>query len=352
MNCKKTYKKIVSLLSEINIKSTCSNLFLVQLIEYFEFLSCLNNKLLRHKKQYDCNLQRNFNERTNSFLKTAYLLEKNLPTFYRIKVRDLFRKYISQFLFESKIFTRFFKKPCGYPGDYMMFEMMYDNKVLSEGIGEYFDNYIFDHQLVRSVVNRKDMMKGFLKEAIVNYKDVKKINILNVASGSSREVRELFFEFHFAKKINFTLLDQDSRGLKFFKRNCKKVNSNINIQYVKSDILSIISREFEESKKNDCEMYDIIYSLGLVDYFRDNLFERFLQKYLKLLRKNGKLFVAVCSSRDLNCYVALRWFCEWNFYYREFYSTISLLKDIKKEFLFDVQWEKNQRIFFLIFTKN
>ncbi len=211
---------------------------------------------------------------------------------------------------------RALEKPRGYPGDYQMLEYIYNNEPISEGIGHYFDKGFLDSELVRSVINRKNMTKEVIKTLI---KDGKNLKILNLASGSCREIREMLDE---GVKTNFSLtcLDQDEDAIAFSQNALKNA---IDVSFLKDDILSIT----KEEKKALLSDKDLIYSIGLIDYLPD----RILKKIIKSIYDNLKPgAILLLSHKDHGVYTPMQedWLSDWKFVPRDEKKMTSLLNDI------------------------
>lgn len=122
-------------------------------------------------------------------------------------------------------------------------------------------------------------------------------------------------------------------------------------QHIQSSILDIIN------VKDLCNIlplhyFDIVYSIGLVDYFYDLVLEKFIRLNLTLLNKNGQIIIAACSNKNLCCYSALRWFCDWNFVVRDVKKTRKFLLQNIEKINIEIDWEKNKQIFFLKIKKD
>ena len=301
-------------------------------------------------RKYEIKIQQELNQETDYFLEIASLFEQQIPPQSRESLRALFRRLIGEYLFQSVLFKRFYEKPRGYPGDYYMFEMMYNNKPLSHGIGCYFDYYVFSHYLVRSVINRKNKMRNLLLSAISCSGGKAPCRILNIACGPSREVRDVVSRKFVNKKIEFTLLDQDVEGIRYSREKLAMAPDCVKIKFRQENILKLLgfSGRDPSSRANN---YNVVYSLGLVDYFRDSVLERFVGFCLSLLRPGGQLIVAICSTNNIGCYTALRWLCEWNFYMRDPKVTVRMLTKKNVFSKIRLEWEKNEQIFFIVITK-
>lgn len=326
-----------------NSKKNISMFFLSEIISYYDYLK----RFKKSAHNYNEGLQKEFNEKSFAILKTAYLFEKYLRKPKDFIVRELFRDIFSKFILKSEILKRFYEKPRGYPGDYFMFETIYSKKSMSHGLGRYFDHFVFNFSLAQSVVNRKDLMTKFLRDFEQNSKGV--IKVSNIGCGPCREIRDLD-EINFPfKRVIFHLFDQDIAGLSFARSRLRRCSSKINYYIHQEEIVNLIGMGksnvlLPNNKQN------VIYSLGVVDYFLNNVLERFILYCMHSLKKGGKLIFASCSNNNPEMYLLLTWFCEWNFYKRRASEIISLINNLGFKKI-KTTWESNKNIFFLEVTK-
>lgn len=340
--------KLVSRVSSKSSKEEIAILFVLVVRNYVKFLKEIEAKY-KGAKKYDNLLQKRINIFNDKVMKISNSLENKLPLSSRKKIRNLFRENIKSYIFQSTLLKRFYKKPLGYPGDYLMFEMIYDMKPLSRGFGRYFDNYIFNHDLIKAVISRKSKMKELLIKNIDGRK-LSSQKILNIACGSCREIKELLVESNLNKNIIYFLLDQDTTSLKYAQNNLKLVDCDSKLNLFNRDILGILGFKGNRAKWKENNI-DIIYSMGLVDYFRDNVLLRFISFFYKFLKPGGKFIIAACSSRNPNCYAVLRWFCEWHFHIRDKNNTKKIIENSLKVKSVNIEWESKHQIFFIIITK-
>jgi len=331
-----------------NISERLIDQFINEFADYLIFLKKIEESI---KKENFPNIsfEKKLAQRSDMLMKFAYKLENNISSLYVKKsLREIFRKFAGKYVFQSKIIKHAYEKPYGYPGDYELFEFIYNGVPLSKkGMGWYFDKYALNHILRIGVVNRKDKMKNLLRKFINEYK---KIKIMNLGCGGCREIRELIVRYKFFKKrIEFTCIDQDKRALEFARNNFKKlfVPENVELNFKEENIIDMIFNEKREISKKD-----IIYSLGVINYFLDNVFERFVEFYYRLLRPNGKLIFTLWNCNNSLPYIHLKWFCEWSFYIRDPEFTKKFIKSILKIDSVKILWESTRQMFFVIINKN
>lgn len=282
------------------------------LAKFIDTLIKLDKQILAIREKPDKDIQSKLNESINIILgkalKLEYLINDKLPLKY---IKRYFREQIGFSSYQSILVQKAFKKPRGYPGDFELLELIYNNKPVSNNIGLYWDSFFLNDGLAKAVRDRKDKTVEFLKDYIQKNISKKKIRLLNLACGSSRELRELFENLHPKRKelLEFSCLDQEEDALKYSKS--KLDVFNIKISYIKENILDLIKN------KSSCNLkdQDIVYSIGLTDYLPDRILGKFLSHGYGLLTNGGKLFIAHKDHMVYNPIVQ-DWFCNWTFYPR------------------------------------
>lgn len=325
-----------------------SIIFLISVKKYRVFLKDFVSRI-KWQKEYNKEFQEELNKKTEIVIHAASHLENVLPRVFQRNMRDMFRACLSEYIYKSNMLKRFYEKPRGYPGDYMMFEMLYDERSISDGIGYYFDRLILSYSFTRSIINRKNKMKYILKNE-TKTNGAAFLEIASIGCGSCREVKELLDESTFSKNIKFTFLDQDKEGLTYAREKIRFVSKNIKFLFLQRELMSML-RLRNRSRKFLIKKQDVIYSLGVVDYFLDNMFEQFVHSCYVALKPYGKLVIASCSQKNLEVFCALRWLSEWNFYYRSAEDVCNLLK--KKIETRNIRIERidGGEVFFIIIEK-
>jgi len=314
-------------------------LFLNELILYKSLLRNIDSQ----SKNYDVTVQRKIDQASERILKHAYFIQNIITQKDLDLLKSEFRRYLRVYIYKSLLLKRFYCKPRGYPGDTLMFEMIYNQKAVSNYLGKYFDHFVLEFSLAKSVINRKDFMKKFLLNEIRLRCSQRSVKISNIGSGSGREIRELLEENNFKKEVLFNCFDQDDVGLQFLNR--KPLSS---ISFKQCNMLNLIGLG---AASVGLPKQDIIYSLGLVDYFGDRVLINFINRFYRLLKKRGVLVIASCSSNHLERYALLTWFCDWDFYKRDAKNTRKLIRNECGIKNVQVEWEKNFDIFFIIIRK-
>lgn len=207
-----------------------------------------------------------------------------------------------------------------------MLEIVYDNKTISEDndIGRYFDNNFLKSDYAVAVRIRKDRLRELLKD-FINDTNLKDINILNIACGSCREVRELLPLIKTQARINFTCLDWDKEALKFSQDTLDAAaQKNITFKFVKEDVLKIARNE---PCVQSLDKPNLIYSIGLIDYLPDRALKDLIHTLYGILQKDGKLILTHKNKEKVFPTFSPDWFCNWRFVPRNKKEVLQLFHD-------------------------
>jgi ubiquinone/menaquinone biosynthesis C-methylase UbiE len=298
----------------------------------------------------DTKLKNLFRDTQNKGINKAYELEKAIGPDVGLtkQIKQRVRALLGHFIYQSKIYRRALEKPRGYPGDHRTIEMAYNNKELSEGIGKYFDWYGLDLPYTVSIRLRKDMMRELLLEYI-NSSNEKNLNILNLASGGCREIREMYNSpISYKGKAKIMCIDQDEDAIEFSKQKLSEIDTgNINVDLIQGNILRM--EDLDLGKDNSLDM---IYSIGIADYLQNKMLDKMFKDCYKLLKKDGQLIVAY-KDREKSKPINFNWYADWNFIERNEPEFLGLINESmgKENISIDVVREPTGVIFFAIITK-
>ena len=320
--------------------------------DYLFNLADLTNAISK-KKKYQKNIQKRLRSLNDDIVQKGEILKQTINNKLLItKIKNEFRSLVSCWAFKSQIMKRGFEKPRGYPGDFDIIEVMYNKKTFSSNneLGYYFDIYALESPYGEAIRNRKDKLREILEKNLLT--GTKKIKILNLACGSSREIWELYTAKD--NKVNhreaeFTLLDWDENALEFSRNRLENISSNIKFNFLKEDIMQFVkSAEFFDRNGK----HDLIYSIGLADYLPDRVLKKMIKNSFVGLNPGGS-FVIAHKDKNINfSHLPSEWFSDWEFYQRDETDMKNLVDsaDIGK-FSYGVEREKSGQIFFITITK-
>jgi len=304
-------------------KKQISDFFMKDVLGYITKVAALDSRVSK-ENNYFKDAEKELNQLTTQILQSGHNLEKSLANKKIMSlIKNNFRQLIGKLAYKSEIVKRGYEKPLGYPGDYKMLEIVYDNKAISEknDIGRYFDNNFLESPYAVAVRIRKDRLRDLLEE-FINGAKLSNINILNIACGSCREVRELLPAIKTQARISFICLDWDSEALRFSKVMLGPiVPQNVELKFVKEDVLKIARNE---PCVQSLDKPNLIYSIGLIDYLPDRALKDLIRTLYQILQKDGKLILTHKNKEKVFPTLPPDWFCDWRFVPRNKEEVIKL----------------------------
>ena len=224
---------------------------------------------------------------------------------YRERIAPWFDR--SWFMHRAKV------KPCGYPGDYLILEQIYEGLPRSPGIGGYLDLYFLATPLGRAVCKRLWAAREFLQKQLLQRAD-RDVAIMNVACGPCREYRQLLTHPG-GRHVTITCIDNESEALDYVGQQVVPAYASTTIHFdlVRYNAVRLCSARVN---RNRFGTQDIVYSVGLCDYLPDRLLVPMLSGLRELLNDDGSLYIAFkdCEQYETTDY---HWLVDWHFLPRQ-----------------------------------
>jgi len=196
---------------------------------------------------------------------------------------DEFRQILLPVLNENTLIGYGFKKPFGYPGDFNLINSIYDLHVNKDPKYMKWDIFFQNQPGAKAVRNRKEYFIDHLKKLTTNRND--NIKVLVLGSGPATDVYE-FLDKNPGSKISFDLIDFDQHAIDFSKRKNQRFNGSVT--YNRINVL----------RYKPYKIYDLIWSAGLFDYFKDKHFVFLIQKYINFLAEDGDYIISNFSTEN------------------------------------------------------
>jgi len=224
-----------------------------------------------------------------------YLIEKGGPEFQdyekftsivnNLEPADVdnFRQKIKTILNENTLIGHGFVKPFGYPGDFTLIDKIYRFDINQDSIYKNWDLFFQNQPGAYAVRNRKDFFIEYCSKLISKKENAK---VLILGSGPASDVYEFLSAFSGGNNINIDLIDFDQSAIEFSMRKNEKFNGQIS--YNKINALRF----------NSYKLYDLIWSAGLFDYFKDKHFTFLIRKYINCLEEDGEMVISNFSTKN------------------------------------------------------
>lgn len=194
-----------------------------------------------------------------------------------------FREIIKDALNENTLIGHGYVKPFGYPGDFRIIHSIYEDYVNPDPKYSNWDRFFQDQEGAHAVRNRKQYFLEHCEKLESSAKTAPKILILG--SGPATDVHE-YLGNHPDSRIEFNLVDFDQNAIDFARKQNDKFNGMV--KYFRINVLRF----------KPIQMYDMIWSAGLFDYFKEKHFAYMINKYYKFLAEEGEFIIGNFSLQN------------------------------------------------------
>ena len=224
---------------------------------------------------------------------------------------DAFRELMKPILHPGTIIGFSFSKPFGYNGDFFIIEKIYQQYVSPDPVYKKWD--LFFHRLPAAiaVINRKRLAIQILKE-LNRQADGSLKKVLILGSGPVTEINEYLKDTP-DNHLLFDLLDLDQRAIEYAKNKNKAFLKYLNFQNKN------VIRYVPETQ------YDLIWSAGLFDYFKDKHFVYLVKKFYDFLKPGGELIIGNFNVENPSRKI-MEILGDWFLYHRSEEELISFAK--------------------------
>ncbi|MGE5785497.1 MAG: hypothetical protein ACM3ZE_12935, partial [Myxococcales bacterium] len=211
-----------------------------------------------------------------------------------------------------------YKKPLGYPGDFMLMSYLYSEKARGDSLYAKLIHQVVvrEEPLAHAVRQRKEFLLSRIRHAVLTDRERPDMpRILSLGCGPAQEIRELLLSSE-PSHVTITLIDQDRRCL-------EHVDHALSVDGVPPHVLSsiqylhlglrqlLLRREFVDAVPPQ----DLIYSAGVFDYLGSRLAQRLAHWLYQRLRPGGQLVIGnVRRTKGVSW--SLDYWMDWPLIYR------------------------------------
>ena len=174
-----------------------------------------------------------------------------------------------------------YRKPNGYAGDFELLERIYGHFLTPENNLRNWDQYWNSQAFVSAIQHSKRYFVDVM--AVAEQKNAA-MNVLNIASGSSRSVADYLSQH--TSRSRFLCMDQSWKALDYANLLCRGYVDQVAFKH--GGVTDITADE----------KYDLIWSEGLFDYLNDATFKLTLEKMLSHTRAGSEIIITNLSTNN------------------------------------------------------
>ena len=236
---------------------------------------------------------------------TTKMIEEGAQSHEREADAKHLRQELHPYCLGSYLGERSITKPLGYPGDYLTIDHIYNN--VSKGknlLGKQLDSIILQTKAARAVRNRRKLLSREIESTVLESASMDRAaQVTSLACGPAREIQDFLLANARSSQpvgtFSFHLIDMDMRALNHVHSWIQESSDEIlgkrsSIHLHQANVLHLCTSK----TKLDFPLQDLIYSVGLIDYFSDRVVVRILDWAHGMLRPGGKVILGNFHPRN------------------------------------------------------
>lgn len=219
------------------------------------------------------------------------------------------------YIMKSRFCDRCFSKPRGYAGDFSTIELIHQNQPSGDGrLGPLIDAWFLAQPPARAVRARRVLIRDLLLERHATHGQVsgdERFRILALGAGSARELFDMFQQIKDPRHLLATCLDVDVEALAYSAHLAREQGLEERFLWAKENVLRL-GRSRGTTRPAP---QNVIYSVGLFDYLKDEIVVQVLNWIHATLAPGGQ---AIVGNFDVNCKgrAFLDYVLDWRLLYR------------------------------------
>ena len=216
------------------------------------------------------------------------------PELIRHEMSQRIKLEILPYILLTETAERMYSKPRGYAGDYFTIQLIYENKPSGTGrIGPLMDACFQDEPAAKAVRNRRYLLLDEIQRTF-NEKEGSVVRVTSMACGPAAEVFDCIASLDDPAKIDATLVDIDMQALAFVSDRIERSRLKRYVKPVFGNLVYLATGR----QKLDIPEQDLVYSIGLIDYFNDKFVIALMNYVYDLLAPGGRIILGNFHPRN------------------------------------------------------
>lgn len=221
-----------------------------------------------------------------SFVETEIGEESQLPAEVRADLGARLREHLQPFLLLTSAAERMYSKPRGYAGDYLTIHRVYENQPAGKGrLGPILDDCVLRDAACNAVRNRRQLLAGRIEKIVAESGEP--VEITSLACGPATEIFDVFEKLGPDAPLTVNLVDFDREALEFVRVRIAERGLDGKIRTHNANPIYLATG----SEKLELKPQNLIYAIGLIDYFKDQFVLSLLNYVQQLLAPGGTVIL-------------------------------------------------------------
>jgi CRP-like cAMP-binding protein/SAM-dependent methyltransferase len=210
-----------------------------------------------------------------------------------LQVQSELLPYVSK----TRLGERLYSKPRGYGGDFSALELIYQNEPSGSGpLGPLLDRCLLESSAIRALRGRRGIVVEEIRKTVdaAGAAGRGTARVMSIACGPATEIFDVFAALGDKSRLEPTLIDVDFQAL----LHVSELAYGHGLKdHVHSTVKNLVYLALGRGELEAPEQ-DLVYSLGLIDYFNDNMVLRVIDHVHGVLRPGGRILLGSFHPRN------------------------------------------------------
>ncbi len=213
----------------------------------------------------------------------------------KVEIGRRIKRELLPYLLLTRTAERAYAKPRGYAGDFATIDQIYRNEPVGSGrVGPLLDQAFLNLPACEAVRNRRHLLAEQIGLALAERGDQSPARIASLACGPAAEVFDVYQQLPDPSMLITTLVDIDFQALAFVDDRISASGLRKQMRLVNGNLVYLATGR----STLDLQPQDLIYSIGLIDYFNDRFVVTLLNYVHSQLRPGGKVILGNFHPRN------------------------------------------------------
>ncbi len=200
------------------------------------------------------------------------------------------------YLLLSNIGERWYTKPRGYAGDYLTIAQMYEDRERGASrLGAALDRGFLNVHASQAVKNRRKLMVDEIRHTI-GMVGIRPAQVTSLACGPAQEVSDVLASLPDPSVLHVNLIDNDGGALNYATKLLGHALQADRIGLFEENIVYLA----DGRRPNLISGQDLVYSIGLIDYFSDKYVVSLMNLAHAMLRPGGRVILGNFHPRNMS----------------------------------------------------
>jgi len=204
------------------------------------------------------------------------------------------QREMAPYLMMANFLQRSYTKPRGYAGDYLTIFQIYEDQAMGNSrVGELLDRCCLENPTAKAVKNRRILLRDQIHRQLAAHPD-RTVNLCIFACGPAQELFDVYAELENPERLKATLIDIDIKALAHVTDRLEKYPKKLPVALHQENLIYLALGKRQISLPPQ----DLIYSIGLIDYFNDQLVVKLNDYAHQLLAPGGRLILGNFHTKN------------------------------------------------------